>query len=41
MTSLTVVSMLKQFYEMFYKPSTTPIHTPRYAIHLGYTVLST
>jgi len=30
MTSSTFVSMFKQFYVMFYKPSTTPIY-PRYA----------
>jgi len=27
MTSLTFASMFKQFYAMFYKPSTAPIYT--------------
>jgi len=30
MTSLTFVSMFKQFYAMFYKPSTTHIYTSTY-----------
>jgi len=34
MASLTFVSMSKQFYAMFYKPSTTPIYTTPYLFAL-------
>jgi len=30
MTSLTFVSVFKQFYAMFYRPSTTPIYATPY-----------
>jgi len=37
MTSLTFVSMFKQFYSKFDKPETTPIYTTPY---LSYTALT-